>query len=447
MDKKRQLSRVISPIFYVVLAFLVFGQAAGSWAQQVYLNISDPFLRKIPVAVPLFKPLTGGAVEDRLAGEAREILVSDLEFTGYMTILDPLSYIENPATKGITRTDLNFKNWTVIGSELVVTCGIVESGGDLELKMRLFDPFTERLVVGKVYTGKVNDLRRMIHRFCSEISFHLTGKWGVFSSRLAFVSTKGKNKEIFVAEFDGHNSRQVTRLNSISISPAWSSDGQWLAYTSYAGGNPDIYIKNLIQNRGAVVNFKGMNITPAWIPGQFSLAAALSFENDQEIYLLTGKGRIIKKLTNSWGIDVSPCFSPDGKKMAFVSKRAGTPQVYIQDMESDTVRRLTFTGRYNTSPAWSPDGDKIAYVGIANGEINIYVVGIDGSGVVQLTSSTGDNEDPCWSPDAGLIAFTSTREGVARIYVMTATGGEQRRLFLMDGAQTNPEWSRGNENN
>lgn len=436
-----------SPIFYIVLAFLMLGQVAGSRAQQVYINISDPLLRKIPVAVPLFKPLTGGGVEERLAGEARVTLVDALEFTGYITVLDPLSYIENPVVKGITRTDLNFKNWTVIGSELVVTCGIVESGGELELKLRLFDPFTERLVVGKVYTGKVNDMRRMIHRFCSEISFHLTGKWGVFSSRLAFVSTRGQNKEIFVSEFDGVNPRQVTRLNSISISPAWSSDGQWLAYTSYAGGNPDIYIKNLIQNRGSRVSFKGMNITPAWIPGKFSLAATLSFDDDQEIYLLTGKGKITKKLTDSWGIDVSPCFSPDGKKMAFVSKRSGTPQVYIQDMESDTVQRLTFTGRYNTSPAWSPDGDKIAFVGIANGEINIYVVGIDGTGQVQLTSNTGDNEDPCWSPDAGLIAFTSTREGVARIYVMTATGSEQRRLFLMDGAQTNPEWSLGNENN
>ena len=436
-----------SLIFPAVIALLVLGQAALISAQQVYINISDPFLRKVPVAVPLFKPLAGGAAEERLADEARTTMVNALEFTGYITVLDPGSYIENPAVKGITRTDLNFKNWTVIGSELVVTCGIGVTGNDLELKLRLFDPFTERLVVGKVYTGTANDLRRMIHRFCSEISFHLTGKWGVFSSRLAFVSTRGKNKEIFVSEFDGHNPRQVTRLNSISISPAWSSDGHWLAYTSYASGNPDIYIKNLIQNRGAVASYRGMNITPAWIPGKFSLAATLSLENDQDIYLLTGQGKIIKKLTDSWGIDVSPCFSPDGKKMAFVSKRAGTPQVYIQDMESEAVQRLTFTGRYNTSPAWSPDGDKIAYVGIADGEINIYVVGIDGTGQVQLTRHAGDNEDPCWSPDASLIAFTSTREGVARIYVMMANGGEQRRLFSMDGAQTNPEWSLGNENN
>ena len=42
---------------------------------------------------------------------------------------------------------------------------------------------------------------------------------------------------------------------------------------------------------------KGINITPAWVPGKFELAAALSFSGDQEIYLLTGSGKIIKRLT------------------------------------------------------------------------------------------------------------------------------------------------------
>jgi len=447
MIKKETMQGRALLILFLVFGTVVLGQAHTVLAQHVYININEPFLRKVPVAVPGFKSLTGGANEDSLGKEARTILVNALDFTGYIAVLNPASYIENLAEKGITQADINFKNWTVIGTELLVTCGVEESDGDIQLKLRLFDPFTERLVVGKVYTGRIADLRRMVHRFCGEISFHLTGKWGVFSSSLAFVSTVDKNKEIFVSEFDGYNPRKVTHHNSISLSPAWSSDGKWLAYTSYAGGNPDIYIKNLYENRGHLVSFKGLNISPAWVPGSFSLAATLSFENDQEIYLLTGTGKIIKRLTSSWGIDVSPSFSPDGKKMAFVSKRAGTPQIYIQDLERGTAARLTFTGGYNTSPAWSPEGDKIAYVGITNGEINIYIIGIDGTGLVQLTSKAGDNEDPSWSPDASLITFSSTREGGAAIFVMTATGGDQRRLFSMKGAQTSPVWSFGNENN
>lgn len=399
------------------------------------------------MAVPDFKLLGGRDAGGVLAREARTVLTNALDFTGYIKVLEKASYIEQPAVTGISRAEVNFKNWTVVGAELLVTGGMVVSSDGVQLKLRLFDTFTERLLVGKVYSGRAVDVRRMIHRFCSEISFYLTGKRGIFSSRLAFISTQGRNKEIFVSDFDGYRPKQVTRLNSITLSPSWSSDGQYLAYTSYVKGNPDLYIKNVKQKQGTSVRFKGVNITPDWVPGQFALAATLSYSGDQEIYLLTGKGKIIKRLTTSWGIDVSPEFSPDGKKLAFVSKRAGTPQIYIKDLDTETVRRLTFQGRYNTSPAWSPDGDRIVYVGVVKGEINIYIIGIDGTGPVQLTRNAGDNEDPSWSPDGSMITFTSTREGVSRIYVMTATGGEQRRLLLMAGAQTDSEWSQGNENN
>ena len=431
----------------IMLSAFVLLSPLKAFAQQAYISISDPHLKKSPVAVPDFMLLSSQGSEAELARQARDILANALEFTGYITVLNKASYIEQPAVKGITLAEINFKNWTVIGTDLLVTGGLVKSGDGLQLKMRLFDPFTERLLVGKVYTGRDADLKKMVYRFCSEICFYLTGKWGLFSSELTFVSTKGANKEIFISEFDGSNPRQVTNLNSISLSPTLSADGQWLAYTSYVNGNPDLYIKNVKDNRGAAVRLNGVNITPDWLPGQFALAATLSFSGDQEIYLLTGQGKVIKRLTNSLGIDVSPAFSADGRKMAFVSARTGTPQIYIMDLASGATQRLTFKGRYNTSPAWSPDGDKIAYVAIANGGININMIGLDGTDPVQLTHNAGDNEGPSWSPDGSLITFSSTREGVSRIFVMTSNGGDQRRLFTMGGAQTDSEWSQGNEGN
>jgi TolB protein len=193
-----------------------------------------------------------------------------------------------------------------------------------------------------------------------------------------------------------------------------------------------------------VINRDGMNITPAWMPGQDILAAALSFSGNQEIYLLTRQGEMIKKITSSWGINVSPQFSPDGGKLAFVSNRSGTPQIYIKDLDSEDVSRVTFQGRYNTSPAWSPDGKKIAYVGIEKNRIDIYLLQLDrGPGMpVQLTRDQGDNEDPAWSPDGNLIVFTSTREGQGpALFMMTAAGTDQRRLMKMPGRQTQPRWS------
>ncbi|MBF0390177.1 MAG: Tol-Pal system beta propeller repeat protein TolB [Desulfamplus sp.] len=410
-------------------------------SQHAYININDPLMRKIPIAIPFFKALTGHEQEVTLGKNGVDIMSNALDFTGYLAVLDKASFIENPANKGITGADINYKNWTVIGAELLVTGGIVEQNGAVRLELRLFDTFKESLLIGKVYTGHKEDIKSMIYRFCAEISMLLTGKMGVFGSKLAFVSTVSGNKEIFTCDFDGGNINRITNFNNISITPALSPDGNFIAFTSYAKGNPDLYIRDLRTNRDVIIAKKGLNITPAWIPGQFALAATLSFTGDQDIYLISGAGEIKRQLTKASGTDLSPAFSPDGTRFAFVSKRSSTPQIYIGDIASGAATRLTFQGNYNTSPAWSPDGDKIAYVGVVKNSINIYVIGANGGGPTQLTSGQGDNEDPSWSPDGNLIAFSSTRQGASRIFVMTSTGSDQRLLFTYGGAQTDPMWS------
>ncbi|MDH3566379.1 MAG: Tol-Pal system beta propeller repeat protein TolB [Desulfobacteraceae bacterium] len=405
-----------------------------------YIDISQPFLRKIPIAVPLFKKVSSGHETDQLSKSASDLLAETLEFTGYFKFIDREAFLVNPQTDAAFAS-VNFHDWTSIGAELLVTGGVQVQDNLVEIELRLYDTFKEKLLVGKRYKGNIADERRIIRRFCSEVIYTLTGDRGIFDTEISFVSTGSGNKEIYICEFDGYNPRQLTHTNSITLSPAWSSDGEWIAYTSYEKGKPDLYIKNLRENRGYVVAKKGINTTPAWFPNKFELAATLSFSDDPEIYLLTGTGKIIKRLTYNKGIDVSPTWSPDGKSIAFVSKRSGTPQIYIQNVDSGQVKRLTFQGRYNTQPAWSPKGDKMAYSGMENGHNDIFVIGFDGQDPIQLTHNEGDNESPSWSPDGNLIVFASTREGPSRIYAMTSYGTDQRRLLSLKGRQTEPKWS------
>ncbi len=423
----------------VLICFCAVPLAMG--ARYDYVDINSPALRKIPTAIPAFKAFNGNPIETQLSGRAATMLSDMLVYTGYFKLLDSAAYLVDPKSPNILAREITFKNWTGIGAELLVTGGIAFEAGLLTMELRLFDTFKGELLVGKRYKGRQADLRRIIRRFCGEVIFTLTGNRGLFDSKITFVSTVEGKKEIFVCDFDGKDPVRVTHHKNISLSPAWSSDGQWLAYTSYAKGKPDLYIKHIQKKIGAVISKKGINIAPSWMPGQLKLAATLSFEGDPEIYLLTETGKITKRLTQSKGIDVSAAWSPDGKQIAFVSKRAGSPQLYIQEIASGKTRRLTFDGKNNTQPAWSPLGDRIAFSAMDKSGLNIRVIGTDGSGLVQLTQNGGDCESASWSPDGSLIVFSTNREGTSRIYIMTAYGTDERRLIDLPGKQSEPKWS------
>ena len=412
-----------------------------SFGQYDYIDINKPFLRKIPMAIPEFSPLDEASTDPPPLKEATEILKTALDFTGYFNMLDPGAFLLEPGKPTLTADQIKFQNWTTIGAELLITGGLSQKGSLIDLELRLFDTFTGKRIVGKRYHGKVNDIRRIILRFCTEVIFQLTGQRGIFDSRIAFVSNGTGNKEIYLCEFDGRKPIQYTRHNSISMFPAWSSDGKWIAYTAYIDNKPDILIRSTNGTEKAVISKKGINIAPAWVPGQFTLSATLSFSGNQEIYLLTGAGKIIKKITNSWASDLSPSWSPDGKKMAFVSNRTGAPQIYVQDADTGREERLTFEGNYNTQPNWSPTGDRIVYSSMTDGQNNIFLIDLKRREPVQLTQDTGNNESPSWSPDGSMIVFSSTREGPSRIHVMTAFGTDQRRLLSLSGEQSSPSWS------
>ncbi|MFZ7127737.1 MAG: Tol-Pal system beta propeller repeat protein TolB [Desulfobacterales bacterium] len=438
-------NRLMTVLLAVVLGVLT--AAPHCSGEYNFIDISNPFLRKVPLAIPEFKPLASGQATEAMAVEAAKIMENSLLFTGYFSLVDRGAFLENPKETGIAPKNINFRNWTVIGTELLITGGVSVTGESVEMEYRLFDTVGGKYALGKRYRGNIRDHRRMVRKFCGEVVYFLTGHYGFFNSEIAFVSTGPGNKELFICEFDGRNPAQFTRTKNITLSPAWSSDGKWLAYTAYGSDRPFIYIKHRKHKQGYSIRNDGLNITPAWVPGkatsieEMKLAATLSFAGDQEIYLLTGNGKIIKRLTKSWGSDVSPTWSPDGKKFAFVSSRSGTPQIYMQEMESGAVTRLTFEGRYNTQPSWSPNGDKIAFSSMAQGRIDISVIGVDGKDLAQLTQGAGNNEAPTWSPDGSMIAFSSTREGPSRIFVMTSFGTDQRRLLALPGEQTNPKWS------
>ena len=179
---------------------ILFISVAVSSAQYDYIDIRNPSLKKIPIAIPHFRVSPG---DSALSLQSSDQVAEYLDFTGFFKIMDRGMFLMDPTQPETDRATVKFQNWTTIGAELLVTGNILTQGDVVDMELRLFDPFKGEMLIGKRYKGWKKDMPQMLRRFCSEIIYLLTGSWGVFDSKIAFVSTATGHKEIFTCDFDG----------------------------------------------------------------------------------------------------------------------------------------------------------------------------------------------------------------------------------------------------
>ena len=141
-------------ILFLVLMMLILSLPVTSClAVDEFIKI-NPFLKKIPLAIPEFKPLSEDAPSQETSTEAAQLLAESLLFTGYFKVVDKGAYLEDPRQSGITDASINYRNWTVIGAELLITGGIRRTTDAVEMELRLFDTFKGQSVIGKRYRGR-----------------------------------------------------------------------------------------------------------------------------------------------------------------------------------------------------------------------------------------------------------------------------------------------------
>ncbi|MBW2063972.1 MAG: Tol-Pal system beta propeller repeat protein TolB [Deltaproteobacteria bacterium] len=426
-------------LIFLALMFLDF-LSPGRGEGKLFIDINAPSIQRINIAIPDFVNLSSAGEHGELSRILRSVLSSDLELSGYFNSMPREAFLEEN-TESLSPKEIRFKDWSVIGAELLVKAGYNTIGNNIELEVRLFDVFWGRQLLARRFLGKISRHRYLMHRISNAIIRLLTGQDGISLTKVAFVSNATGHKEIYASDYDGHNVRMITSNNSINLSPRWSPKGDKLIFVSYKDGGPMLYLKDLKSgNVRRISQRKGLNIGAAWAPDGKSLALTLSHKDNPDIYLIDLEGRILRQVTDHWGIDVSPTFSPDGKKIAFVSNRSGSPQIYIKDLTTRRERRITFQGNYNTSPSWSAL-NRIAFSGMSDGSFDIFTIDPENGKQKNLTRGAGSNEDPCWSPGGRYILFSSNREGRYHLFIMTGNGLNQKRIADLDGDQTAPSWA------
>ena len=163
------------------------------------------------------------------------------------------------------------------------------------------------------------------------------------------------------------------------ILPVTAAINGKIAFSSYADGSSKITLMNANESGVTPLRY-GSN--PAWSPDGQKIAYTDTIVGD--IYVMNTDGTGRTRLTTSPGWDDQPAWSPDGTKIAFASNRTGYFNIYV--MNKDGTGQINFnTSGSDTHPAWSPDGTKIAFDRTLASHTTIYVMNSDGTGQKKLT--------------------------------------------------------------
>jgi len=264
------------------------------------------------------------------------------------------------------------------------------------------------------------------------------------NGKIAFAALSGGYWQIFSVEPSGSEPSQLTTLATDQLHPAWSPDGNRIAFSAQnAEGRMEVDVmdadgSDVVQlTEGA----SGWSYLPAWSPDASRIVFVSNQDGNDEIYVMEADGSNQVRLTHQPGEDLSPAWSPDGTRIAFQSNRGGNNEIIVMNPDGTGVTNLTdasASGEFD--PAWSPDGTKIAFASDRDGNPEIYVMNADGSDVTRLTDDPGHDWNPAWAPDGSRIAFESDRDGAIALYTMGIDGTNPVRLIDTEADACCPAW-------
>lgn len=327
------------------------------------------------------------------------------------------------------RADLTLSGFFILGENAGYTVRGSATGGTLQGQVTDHGGGT---VLSKTYNG---DARDNAHRFSDDIIETLTGNKGFSASKIAFIATRGGKKEVYVADHDGSNVRQMTHDGVISVHPSISPDGRRIAYTGYQSGYPDVYVIDLTSGaRNRIVNFPGTNSGAAFSPDGGRIALSVSKDGNPELYTVSANGGGARRLTHTHGVESGPSWSPAGDDIAYSFDDGHGPQLYRISAGGGNGQPISTGHGYCTEPNWSPDGKKIAFNVRGGGGFEVAIVDLNGGGTRVVCSG----ENPVWGPDSRHIIFT---EGGA-LYLLDTVSAHRSKILDGLGKISEPSWSR-----
>jgi TolB protein len=406
-------------------------------ADPLTIIITEGAEGSLPIAVvPFAAPGSPGQ-------DVAAIVRNDLQRSGRFKPMPPEDMLAKPKSS----SEVEFRDWRALSMDYLVVGQMNPDGkGGYKIRFWLFDVLKKEQLAGYTVPTSERDLRAAAHHIADIIYEKLMGQRGAFGTRVAYITSNatggGKQQvQLQVADADGFNPQTIVTSKEPLMSPAWSPDGQRLAYVSFEKGRPSVYVQEVFTGkRRKVASYKGINGAPAWSPDGRKLALTLSKDGNPDIYVLDLGRRSLNKLTRHYAIDTEPAWSPDGRYIVFTSDRGGKPQIYRVPAAGGKVKRMTFEGSYNARASYAPDGNSLVMVTRQNGQFRIGVLDLE-NGAMRVLSAGRLDESPSFAPNGSMIIYATKIRGKGELAAVSVDGNVRQRLALQAGDVREPVWS------
>lgn len=451
----------------VILLSIFFGSHFNALAEEesnepirVRLN-SETQAKRLPVYITSFI-CEDTNFDKNYCNNLEKILRFDFNHNGTTQVIPVSSENERRSYASEFEVNLKESDWKALRAYYVAKI-IIKEG---QMSARLFSANADnvRSIDGLPLNGNFANDRQRIHQLSDIIHKALFNQEGIASTHFLYTlkSPQGKkwSSEVWEADYDGGNARQLTFdsgyiVNPIYMPPKFGYSSGSFFFVSYKTGQPKIYYQSLLENDKPhrLSLLRGNQLMPAISPKRDKIAFISDVTGNPDLFIQQFNpeegpiGKPYQIFATHRATQGTPTFNPEGTKLAFVSNKDGSPRIYMMDvppagtsLTNIKATLITKRNKESTAPAWSPDGNKIAYCAITNGVRQIWVYDMASKEEKQITQGPGNKENPCWAPNSLHLIFNSTDAGACEMYLVNLNQPDTIQISFGNGEKRFPCW-------